>query len=195
MFNFKEVDALFSCLQLVIRKHPSRDTKVHIFWFSLFGVIYNLIAFCNTDLDRVIFIGFFHGYSSITIYLIFAQAFSGITVIMILKYADNIVKDCGYVIISLQNFECISQLIGTESEYRGVVIVKKLVVSRALPKKYPHLLSRVSCRVKGLPGLLVGVLFAFKGDPLGGYDGGGALAGGRAQDGLQGGDGEDLPFG
>ncbi|KAK8940302.1 CMP-sialic acid transporter 4 [Platanthera guangdongensis] len=92
MFDFKEVDALFSYLQVVIRKHLSRDTKVHIFWFFLFGVIYNLIALCNTDLDRVIFIGFFHGYSSITICLIFAQTFSGITVIMILKYADNIVK-------------------------------------------------------------------------------------------------------
>ncbi|KAK8914593.1 CMP-sialic acid transporter 4 [Platanthera zijinensis] len=47
--------------EVVIRKHPSRATKVHTFWFSLFGVIYSLVAFCNTDLDTAISIGFFHG--------------------------------------------------------------------------------------------------------------------------------------
>ncbi|KAK8939932.1 hypothetical protein KSP40_PGU005700 [Platanthera guangdongensis] len=37
-------------------------------------MIYNLVAFSNTNLDSVISIGFFHGYSFITICLIFAQA-------------------------------------------------------------------------------------------------------------------------
>ncbi|KAK8962820.1 CMP-sialic acid transporter 4 [Platanthera guangdongensis] len=92
MFDFKEVDALFSCLQVVIRKYLLRATKGRTFWFSLFGVIYNLVAFYNTNLDRAISIGFFHGYSFITICLIFAQALSEVAVIMVLKYADNIVK-------------------------------------------------------------------------------------------------------
>ncbi|KAK8914592.1 CMP-sialic acid transporter 4 [Platanthera zijinensis] len=78
--------------EVVIRKHPSRDIKVHTFWFSLFGMVYNLIAFCNTDLDNAIFVGFFQGYSFNTICLIFAQTLSGVAVITVLKYADNIVK-------------------------------------------------------------------------------------------------------
>ncbi|KAK8962819.1 CMP-sialic acid transporter 4 [Platanthera guangdongensis] len=55
-------------------------------------MIYNLVAFRNTNLDRAISICFFHGYSFITVCLIFTQTLSEVDVIMVLKYTDNIIK-------------------------------------------------------------------------------------------------------
>lgn len=45
-----------------------------------------------SDFDKVINLGFFHGYDLYVIYLILLQAVGGLLVAMVVKYADNILK-------------------------------------------------------------------------------------------------------
>ncbi|XP_039126845.1 CMP-sialic acid transporter 2-like [Dioscorea cayenensis subsp. rotundata] len=78
--------------EAIIKKRPSRNINVQNFWLYVFGMIFNLIAICVQDYDAVMNKGFFHGYSFITVCMVFNHALSGIAVSMVMKYADNIVK-------------------------------------------------------------------------------------------------------
>lgn len=78
--------------EAIIKKRPSRNINVQNFWLYVFGMIFNAFAIMTQDFDAVMNDGFFHGYSLITVLMIFNHALSGIAVSMVMKYADNIVK-------------------------------------------------------------------------------------------------------
>ncbi|XP_020962363.1 CMP-sialic acid transporter 4 [Arachis ipaensis] len=78
--------------QAIIKKRPSRNINVQNFWLYIFGMGFNAIAILVQDFDAVMNKGFLHGYSPITVLMIFNHALSGIAVSMVMKYADNIVK-------------------------------------------------------------------------------------------------------
>ncbi|XP_020963377.1 CMP-sialic acid transporter 4 [Arachis ipaensis] len=78
--------------QAIIKKRPSRNINVQNFWLYIFGMGFNAIAILVQDFDAVMNKGFLHGYSRITVLMIFNHALSGIAVSMVMKYADNIVK-------------------------------------------------------------------------------------------------------
>lgn len=87
--------------EAIIKKRPSRNINVQNFWLYIFGLVFNLVAICVQDYDEVMNKGFFHGYSFITVLMIFNHALSGIAVSMVMKYADNIVKVCGIEVESI----------------------------------------------------------------------------------------------
>ncbi|KAI4342192.1 hypothetical protein MLD38_026843 [Melastoma candidum] len=78
--------------EAIIKKRPSRNINVQNFWLYIFGMIFNIFAIFVQDFSAVLNKGFFHGYSLITVLMIFNHALSGIAVSMVMKYADNIVK-------------------------------------------------------------------------------------------------------
>ncbi|KAG5064890.1 hypothetical protein JHK85_006073 [Glycine max] len=78
--------------EAIIKKRPSRNINVQNFWLYVFGMCFNAVAILVQDFDAVMNKGFFHGYSFITVLMIFNHALSGIAVSMVMKYADNIVK-------------------------------------------------------------------------------------------------------
>ncbi|CAJ1971652.1 unnamed protein product [Sphenostylis stenocarpa] len=78
--------------EAIIKKRPSRNINVQNFWLYVFGMCFNAVAMLVQDFDAVMNKGFFHGYSFITVLMIFNHALSGIAVSMVMKYADNIVK-------------------------------------------------------------------------------------------------------
>ncbi|KAE9606425.1 hypothetical protein Lal_00013558 [Lupinus albus] len=78
--------------EAIIKKRPSRDINVQNFWLYIFGMGFNAVAILVQDFDAVMNKGFFHGYSFVTVLMIFNHALSGIAVSMVMKYADNIVK-------------------------------------------------------------------------------------------------------
>ncbi|KAL9261355.1 CMP-sialic acid transporter 4-like protein [Drosera capensis] len=78
--------------EAIIKKRPQRNINVQNFWLYVFGMAFNLVAILVQDFDAVIYKGFFHGYSFITVLMIVNHALSGIAVSMVMKYADNIVK-------------------------------------------------------------------------------------------------------
>ncbi|XP_020982331.1 CMP-sialic acid transporter 4-like [Arachis duranensis] len=78
--------------EAIIKKRPSRNINVQNFWLYIFGMGFNAIAILVQDFDAVMNKGFLHGYSPITVLMIFNHALSGIAVSMVMKYADNIVK-------------------------------------------------------------------------------------------------------
>ncbi|GAB2291661.1 hypothetical protein Dimus_025917 [Dionaea muscipula] len=75
-----------------MKKRPRRNINVQNFWLYIFGMAFNAIAMLVQDFDAVVNKGFFHGYSFITVLMIVNHALCGITVSMVMKYADNIVK-------------------------------------------------------------------------------------------------------
>ncbi|KAH1263979.1 CMP-sialic acid transporter 4 [Glycine max] len=81
--------------EAIIKKRPSRNINVQNFWLYVFGMCFNAVAILVQDFDAVMNKGFFHGYSFITVLMIFNHALSGIAVSMVMKYADNIVKTLG----------------------------------------------------------------------------------------------------
>ncbi|KAL9276264.1 hypothetical protein ACSQ67_026194 [Phaseolus vulgaris] len=78
--------------EAIIKKRPSRNINVQNFWLYIFGMCFNCVAMLVQDFDAAMNKGFFHGYSLITVLMIFNHALSGIAVSMVMKYADNIVK-------------------------------------------------------------------------------------------------------
>ncbi|KAL6008104.1 CMP-sialic acid transporter 2 [Asimina triloba] len=63
----------FCLLQAIIKKRPSRNINVQNFWLYVFGMVFNAFAIVIQDFDAVIN--------------------NGIAVSMVMKYADNIVKN------------------------------------------------------------------------------------------------------
>lgn len=60
--------------------------------FAIFGILMGLVAVVSRDGDRVYAGGFFQGYSPTVLGVIFFQGLGGLTVAVIVKYADSIVK-------------------------------------------------------------------------------------------------------
>ncbi|WVY90801.1 hypothetical protein V8G54_036315 [Vigna mungo] len=64
--------------EAIIKKRPSRNINVQNFWLYIFGMCFNLVAMLVQDFDAVMNKGFFHGYSFITVLMIFNHALRNI---------------------------------------------------------------------------------------------------------------------
>ncbi|KAL5126104.1 CMP-sialic acid transporter 4 [Glycine soja] len=62
--------------EAIIKKRPSRNINVQNFWLYVFGMCFNAVAMLVQDFDAVMNKGFFHGYSFITVLMIFNHALS-----------------------------------------------------------------------------------------------------------------------
>lgn len=58
----------------------------------LFSIPFSIIACFTHDYDNIASNGFFHGYDWYVVYLVGMNAFGGLSVAMVVKYADNILK-------------------------------------------------------------------------------------------------------
>eukprot|EP00058_Branchiostoma_floridae_P017006 XP_002602494.1 hypothetical protein BRAFLDRAFT_281957 [Branchiostoma floridae] len=59
---------------------------------GLFGAIFGLFAVVMSDYELVVELGFLQGYNSITWTVVSLQAFGGLVIAAVIKYADNILK-------------------------------------------------------------------------------------------------------
>ena len=79
--------------ELVMKKRPERNINVQNLYMYLFGILFSAVAMVSQEnSERVISLGFFHGYDALVCFMILNHALSGIAVSMVMKYADNIVK-------------------------------------------------------------------------------------------------------
>ena len=78
---------------------PQRSIHVQNFYLYSFGIIFNVFTIFAHDREQVAEKGFFHGYDSLVVVMLFNHALSGLAVSMVMKYADNIVK------VSLTHFK------------------------------------------------------------------------------------------
>lgn len=81
--------------EYLMKSNPRRQSEsLHIqnIWLYLYGILFNLLALLGEDYDALWRDGFFYGYSWATVFIIFNNAWSGIAVSAIMKYANNLVK-------------------------------------------------------------------------------------------------------
>jgi UDP-sugar transporter A1/2/3 len=94
------VIALLSALAAIVteylmKSNPRRVSEsLHIqnIWLYIYGILFNLLALLGEDWDALWRDGFFYGYSWVTVFIIVNNAWSGIAVSAIMKYANNLVK-------------------------------------------------------------------------------------------------------
>jgi UDP-sugar transporter A1/2/3 len=94
------VIALLSALAAIVteylmKSNPRRVSEsLHIqnIWLYVYGILFNLLALLGEDWDALWRDGFFYGYSWVTVFIIVNNAWSGIAVSAIMKYANNLVK-------------------------------------------------------------------------------------------------------
>jgi len=44
---------MFLTIQVIIKKHPSRNINAQNFWLYIFGMLFNLVVICVQDFDAV----------------------------------------------------------------------------------------------------------------------------------------------
>jgi solute carrier family 35 (UDP-sugar transporter), member A1/2/3 len=79
----------------LMKSNPRRQYEsLHIqnIWLYVYGIVFNLLALIGDDYEALWRDGFFYGYSWVTIFIICNNAWSGIAVSAIMKYANNLVK-------------------------------------------------------------------------------------------------------
>lgn len=59
---------------------------------SFFGIIFGIFGMFTKDYTVIFEKGFFFGYDTLVIFTVFMQAISGMTIAVVFKYADNILK-------------------------------------------------------------------------------------------------------
>jgi UDP-sugar transporter A1/2/3 len=73
-------------------KHTSPSIFLRNVQLGVIGVVVGLITVYTNDGQQVMLKGFFHGYDGVVWLIVFLQAFSGLVVAVVVKYADNILK-------------------------------------------------------------------------------------------------------
>jgi UDP-galactose transporter len=79
----------------LMKSNPRRQLEsLHIqnIWLYVYGILFNLLALIGDDYEALWRDGFFYGYSWTTLFIICNNAWSGIAVSAIMKYANNLVK-------------------------------------------------------------------------------------------------------
>lgn len=61
-------------------------------WLAFYGIIFGVLCVFTNDFHAVREAGFFQGYTKVTWFVIILQAFGGLLVAAVVKYADNILK-------------------------------------------------------------------------------------------------------
>lgn len=59
---------------------------------SFFGIIFGTFGMLTKDYNIILEKGFFFGYDNLVLFTVFMQAVSGLTIAVVFKYADNILK-------------------------------------------------------------------------------------------------------
>ena len=59
---------------------------------SFFGIIFGIFGMFTKDYNLIMEKGFFFGYDALVTFTVFMQAVSGMTIAVVFKYADNILK-------------------------------------------------------------------------------------------------------
>ena len=93
--------------EMIIKKTMQRDINVQNLYLYSYGAIFSSVSMVVQDMDKITSEGMFTGFSFIVLLMIINQAFSGLVVSVILKYADNILK----VSIFPNSILCIFQII------------------------------------------------------------------------------------
>ncbi|GBG84187.1 hypothetical protein CBR_g38158 [Chara braunii] len=78
--------------ELIIKARPQRNINVQNFYLYTFGILFNLFIIFVHDYHDIADKGYFHGYSIITVAMILNHGLSGISVSLVMKFADNIAK-------------------------------------------------------------------------------------------------------
>jgi UDP-galactose transporter len=89
-------------------KHTSPSIFLRNIQLGVIGVIVGLMTMYANDGQQIILKGFFHGYDSIVWLIVFLQAFSGLFVAVVVKYADNILK--GFATSAAIVISCIASM-------------------------------------------------------------------------------------
>jgi UDP-sugar transporter A1/2/3 len=79
----------------LMKSNPRRQLEsLHIqnIWLYVYGILFNLLALVGDDYEALWRDGFFYGYSWTTLFIVCNNAWSGIAVSAIMKYANNLVK-------------------------------------------------------------------------------------------------------
>nr|XP_058953925.1 UDP-N-acetylglucosamine transporter-like isoform X2 [Pocillopora verrucosa] len=125
-----------------------KGTKASIWMRNIqlgtFGVIFGLIAVYGNDGQAVADQGFLQGYNMITWIVISLQAFGGLVVAAVVKYADNILKgfatSVSIVVSSLVSFHFLNDFKPTNFFFLGTCGVLTATFLYGLPeKKSPQL--------------------------------------------------------
>lgn len=73
-------------------KYTNSSLWIRNIQLAIFGFILGIVAAFAQDLEQISIGGFLQGYTPITWMVILLQAFGGLVVAMVVKYADNILK-------------------------------------------------------------------------------------------------------
>ncbi|XP_078484517.1 UDP-galactose translocator [Ciona intestinalis] len=109
---------------------------------SLFGVVTGIIGVLTKDGTQVAEKGFFFGFSPLVVFIVSNQAFGGLLVALVIKYADNILKgfatSVSIIISTIFSALFLSFHIST-SFIIGATLVITAVYIYSLPKPEPSL--------------------------------------------------------
>ncbi|GAB1606946.1 UDP-N-acetylglucosamine transporter-like [Argonauta hians] len=75
-----------------ILKSTTKSVWVRNIQLATFGIILGLVAIYTKDGARIAKDGFFYGYDNLVFLSLFIQAFSGLSIAIVFKYADNVLK-------------------------------------------------------------------------------------------------------
>lgn len=87
--------------EMIIKKTMQRDINVQNLYLYSFGAIFSSVSMLVQDMGKMTSEGMFTGFSFIVLLMIINQAFSGLVVSVILKYADNILKVYRYIFVTI----------------------------------------------------------------------------------------------
>ncbi|GBN43641.1 UDP-N-acetylglucosamine transporter [Araneus ventricosus] len=119
---------------------------------ALFSIILGSLAIYMQDSKAVAEHGFFQGYYTTTWIVIFLQAFGGLVVSTVIKYADNILKGFATSVSIVLSTVCSYYLLGdfepTDMFFIGATIVIIATMLYGYPVKKPDKYSAPSNREK-----------------------------------------------
>jgi len=73
-------------------KHTTPSIFLRNVQLGVIGIVVGIITMFANDGPQIMLKGFFHGYDSVVWLIVLLQAFSGLVVAVVVKYADNILK-------------------------------------------------------------------------------------------------------
>ncbi|GFW24254.1 UDP-N-acetylglucosamine transporter [Trichonephila clavipes] len=137
-----------------IVKNSPQSLWIRNIQLALFSIILGSLAIFMQDSKAVSEHGFFQGYYTTTWIVILLQAFGGLVVSTVIKYADNILKGFATSVSIVLSTVCSYYLLGdfepTDTFFMGATIVIVATMLYGYPLKKPDKYSSTSTREKGV---------------------------------------------
>ncbi|GFQ77018.1 UDP-N-acetylglucosamine transporter, partial [Trichonephila clavata] len=137
-----------------IVKNSPQSLWIRNIQLALFSIILGSLAIFMQDYKAVSEHGFFQGYYKTTWIVILLQAFGGLVVSTVIKYADNILKGFATSVSIVLSTVCSYYLLGdfepTDTFFMGATIVIVATMLYGYPLKKPDKYSSTSTREKGV---------------------------------------------